>query len=130
MQQASGTFEVKLTPAAGDDAAGAAGIGRLALDKTFRGDLAGTSVGTMLSVMGHEKGSAGYVAIERVTATLHGRQGTFALQHVGVMNRGAPSLEIRVIPDSGTADLTGLSGALVIRVEDGKHFYDFSYELP
>ncbi|MDH3786405.1 MAG: DUF3224 domain-containing protein, partial [Acidobacteriota bacterium] len=76
------------------------------------------------------EGSAGYVAIEQVTGTLHGRRGSFVLQHTGTMNRGAPSLAVTVVPDSGTGDLVGLEGEFTINVEDGKHLYEFNYRLP
>jgi hypothetical protein len=105
------------------------GIERLLLDKQFHGDLKATSRGQMLTVGTRVEGSAGYVAIERVDGTLQGRRGTFALQHIGTMTRGAPSLLIRVVPDSGTDELTGLSGSMSITITDGRHSYDFDYAL-
>jgi hypothetical protein len=102
----------------------------MALDKQFHGDLEGTSKGQMLAVRSDVEGSAGYVAIERVTGTLKGRTGTFALQHSGIMNRGAPSLSITVIPDSGTGQLTGIAGTMTIDIAGGKHSYTFEYTLP
>ena len=96
---AKGPFDVKLTPQG--TATDPTAVGRMSLDKTFHGDLAGTSVGEMLAVRTAVSGSAGYVAIERVTGTLAGRTGTFALQHWGMMDKGAPDLKISVIPDSG-----------------------------
>jgi hypothetical protein len=124
MIKATGTFEVKLTPQPV-----AEGLGRMTIDKTFQGDLEGSSVGEMLSAMGGVKGSAGYVAIEKVTGKLGGKSGTFVLQHSGSMDRGAPSLTVTVVPDSGTGELVGLSGKLGIRIEGGQHFYDFEYSL-
>jgi hypothetical protein len=125
----SGAFEVKMTPQA--SVSESAQIGRFALDKTYHGDLEATAAGEMLAVMTGEKGSAGYVAVERVTGTLGGRRGTFALQHSATMNRGTPDLTITVIPDSGTDGLAGLTGRMQIRIEPGgKHFYDFTYTLP
>lgn len=118
--RAVGTFEVKLTPQ--DD-------GRILLDKQFHGDLEAASQGTMLTAMTAVKGSAGYVAIERVTGKLHGREGTFVLQHNGLMTRGAQQLTILVVPDSGTAELTGLQGSMTIRIDGGQHFYEFEYTL-
>jgi len=123
---ATGTFEVKITPQTPNDAP----IGRTTIDKTFQGDLKGTSQGEMLGVFTAVKGSAGYVAIERVTGTLQGRRGTFILQHSGAMNRGALQLSITVVPDSGTDQLTGLTGSMTIKVADGKHSYDFAYSGP
>jgi hypothetical protein len=126
---AKGTFEVKLAPLADDHAAGA-GLGRMSIDKQFHGDLEGTSQGQMMSGMGSVKGSGGYVAMEQVSGTLSGRQGTFVLQHSGTMNRGTPTLNVSVVPDSGTGELTGLTGTLTIIITDGKHSYEFEYSLP
>lgn len=128
MTHAAGPFEVKVIPQPADPGTDP-GIGRLLLDKQFHGDLEATSKGQMLTAGTPVEGSAGYVAIERVDGTLHGRRGTFALQHIGTMTRGAPSLAIRVVPDSGTGELTGLSGSMSITIVDGRHSYDFEYAL-
>jgi hypothetical protein len=128
MTKASGTFEVKTTPQA-PDAADSSGIGRLLLDKVFKGDLQATSKGQMLGMGTAVEGSAGYVAMEHVSGSLHGNDGTFALQHIGKMTRGTPELNVSVVPDSGTAALTGLSGKMQIIIADGKHSYEFDYEL-
>jgi Protein of unknown function (DUF3224) len=128
--KASGTFDVKVTPQDPDAKAEGSTLGRMSIDKQFHGDLAGPSQGQMLSAISDVKGSAGYVAIERVTGTLHGRSGTFVLQHNGIMTRGAQQLTIIVVPDSATGQLTGLTGSMAIRIADGKHFYDFEYTLP
>ena len=122
---ATGTFEVKLDPQAPD----ASGLGRLTIDKVFHGALEGTSWGQMLAASTETPGSAGYVAMERVTGSLSGRSGTFLLQHSGTMNRGAASLSVTVVPDSGTAQLTGLSGTFMIDIVDKQHRYTFDYEI-
>jgi uncharacterized protein DUF3224 len=127
---ATGTFEVKLTPQAPDGKFEDATLGRMTIDKQIHGDLEATSKGTMLTAGTDVKGSAGYVAIERVTGTLHGRTGTFVLQHTGTMNRGTYQLSITVVPDSGTGQLLGLTGKFNITIADGKHSYDFEYTLP
>ena len=127
-KHASGTFEVKLSPQE-DDFATAAGLGRITIDKTFQGDLAGSSKGQMLAAMTEVKGSAGYVAIERVTGTLHGHQGSFVLQHNGIMDRNSPQLSVVVVPDSGTDALVGLTGKMAINIADGKHSYEFEYSI-
>lgn len=127
---ARGTFEVKMTPQPAQDGVGDPGIGRMALDKQFQGDLEATSKGQMLAAGTDVSGSAGYVALERVSGTLHGRSGTFALQHSGTMTRGMPQLSIAVVPDSGSGELLGLAGTLAITITDGQHFYDFEYTLP
>lgn len=120
---------MKLLPLA-DEQAEAAGLGRMSIDKQFHGDLEGTSQGQMVSAMSSVKGSAGYVAMEKVSATLAGRKRTFVLQHSGTMNRGTPSLLISVVPDSGTDELTGLSGTLKIIIAEGNHSYEFEFSLP
>jgi hypothetical protein len=122
---ATGTFEVKLNPQTDDDPT----VGRLSIDKQFHGDLEATSKGQMLAVQGAVKGSAGYVAMERVTGTLAGRAGTFALQHTGTMNRGVPDLSVTVVPDSGTGEVSGISGKMTINIAGGKHSYEFEYTL-
>jgi hypothetical protein len=103
---------------------------RFSLDKEFHGDLEGASRGEMLAAGTAVEGSAGYVAIEQVTGALHGRKGTFVLQHSGTMTRGAPRLTIQVVPDSGDGQLAGLAGVMEIEVADGEHSYDFAYTLP
>jgi hypothetical protein len=128
-RRASGTFEVKLVPQAPDDYADAATLARMTLDKQFHGDLEGASKGQMLSAGTAVANSAGYVAIERVTGTLHGRMGTFILQHSGTMNRGAPALVVTVVPDSGTGQLVGLTGTMMIDISGGKHAYTFDYSV-
>jgi len=129
MSRASGTFEIKLIPLATDDKAEGATLGRMSIDKQFHGDLEATSKGEMLTAGTDVKGSAGYVAIERVSGTLHGRSGTFVLQHSGTMTRGAPHLTVTVVPDSGTGQLVGLAGKMEIKIADEKHSYDFEYTL-
>ena len=123
---AAGTFDVTLVPQA--DAENP--VGRMSIDKVFHGDIEGTSKGTMLASMGSEPGSGAYVAIEKVTGTLHGKRGTFALHHVGVMNRNAQSLTVLVIPDSGTEELKGITGSLKIIIDGKKHSYEFDYTVP
>lgn len=101
----------------------------MTIAKQLHGELEATSKGEMLAASTSVKGSAGYVAIERVTGTLHGQEGTFVLQHTGTMTRGTPSLAVTVVPDSGTGKLAGLSGTMAIRIEAGKHFYDFAHSI-
>jgi hypothetical protein len=121
---AAGSFEVKLTPQPADGA-----LGRMSIDKQFHGDLEGTSQGQMLAAGTSVKGSAGYVALEQVTGALHGRAGTFILQHSGTMTRGTPQLSVTVVPDSGTGELAGLTGKMDIQIAAGKHSYAFEYTL-
>jgi hypothetical protein len=127
--RAIGTFEVKLNPLAMDAPAEGSALGRLSIDKSFHGDIEGTSKGEMLTAGTATKNSAGYVAVERVTGTVKGFRGTFALMHTGIMNRGAPQLTITIVPDSGTGDLTGISGTFDIQIADGKHSYVMDYTI-
>ena len=124
---AKGDFEVKLAPLASETEPA---IGRMSIDKQFHGDLEGSSKGEMTSFMSSVKGSAGYVAMEKITGTLKGRKGTFVLQHSATMTRGTPEMNITVVPDSGTDQLVGLTGKLKIIIADGKHSYEFNYALP
>ncbi|HEY6293735.1 MAG TPA: DUF3224 domain-containing protein [Terriglobia bacterium] len=126
---ASGPFEVKLAPQSTDEEAGGSTLGRMSMAKQFHGDLAASSQGEMLTAGTGVQGSAGYVAIERVTGTLQGRSGTFVLQHSGTMTRGVPQLTITVVPDSGTGQLAGLAGKMEIKIVDGKHSYELEYTL-
>nr|WP_295776476.1 DUF3224 domain-containing protein [Rhodoferax sp.] len=126
----TGNFDVKFTPQAAAPAIEAAKLGRQTLDKTFHGDLSAHSLGEMLAAMTEVKGSAGYVALERVTGTLMGRQGSFVLMHTGVMNRGTPQLTVQVVPDSGTDELVGLVGQMDIQINAGQHVYTFDFTLP
>lgn len=129
--RAKGTFEPKIEPQGEPDKAEGSTLTRMSVAKTIHGDLEGTSKGTMLAAGTDVKGSAGYVAIERVTGTLNGKSGSFVLQHNATMTRGTPMQNIMVVPDSGTGQLAGIAGIfLVIIAPDGKHSYEFSYTLP
>jgi hypothetical protein len=128
-QRATGSFEVTIVPQADPQLEGST-LARMLLDKRFHGDLEAGSKGQMLTAGAVVKGSAVYVAVEEVSGTLHGRRGSFALHHSGIMTRGAPDLVIAVVPDSGTGELAGLSGRLSISINDGRHFYEFDYTLP
>jgi hypothetical protein len=127
---ASGTFEVKLVPQPPEDKAEGSTLARMSIDKQFHGDLDATSKGQMLTAGTDVKGSAGYVAIERITGTLEGRSGSFVFQHSGTLTRGAPQQSITVVPDSGTGQLVGLAGQMTINIAEGKHSYEFEYTLP
>jgi len=123
---AKGTFDVKLTPQTDNlDPT----LGRMTIEKQLHGDLEATSKGQMLTVSTDVKGSGVYVAVERVIGKLNGRSGSFALHHTGIMERNTPRLEIKVVPDSGTGELTGISGTFNLTIVDGKHLYDLEYTL-
>jgi len=125
---AHGTFEVKVTPQPQDDAAGGP-FGRLFLDKQFHGDLEATSRGQMLATPKIVEGSGAYVALELVTGKLNGKRGTFILQHKGTMQKGAFVLNVTVVPDSGTDELSGITGTMTIIIEGSKHSYNFDYTI-
>jgi hypothetical protein len=130
MKRASGSFEVSMQPLANSEVSADPMLGRFLLDKKFTGDLEASARGHMLSAGTGIKGSAAYVAIDQVTGFLDGRKGSFVLQHSGSMKRGAPTLSVMVVPDSGTGELKGLTGTLSINIVEGKHFYDFLYSFP
>lgn len=129
MPTISGEFNVKMAPEAMSAVAAGSGIGRMSLDKQYHGALDATGAGEMLAYMDRELGSGAYVAMEKVQGTLEGRRGSFLLHHSGTMERGAAGLKVAVVADSGSGELAGLSGTLQIRIEGGKHYYDFDYTL-
>jgi hypothetical protein len=125
MTRATGTFTTVFEPLPIDDDT----ISRMRVDKTIEGDLTGTGRAEMLSVGTPIDGSAGYVAIDRITGTLHGRSGSFVLQHYGLMDRGTGTLLVQVVPDSGTDELAGLTGTFQIDNTSAAHRYVFDYDL-
>ena len=130
MQTAKGTFEVTITPQPFQDGVGDPLVGRMAIAKVFSGEMFGTGSGQMLAYRSSMPGSAGYVAMEKVQGTLNGRQGSFIMQHNGIMNRGESQLSIKIVPDSGADELTGITGEMLLTIDQGKHFYEFRYTLP
>ncbi|HET9840644.1 MAG TPA: DUF3224 domain-containing protein [Nocardioides sp.] len=123
-QSAHGTFEVTITPHEPDD-----GIGRMTIAKTWSGDLAGSGHGLMLSAGDPTQGRAGYVALEIVEGTLHGRAGSLAFQQLGVMRDGDQELRYDVVPGSGTGELAGIDGTLALTIDGRGHTYELSYTL-
>lgn len=123
---ATGPFDVKVVPQPSDDPS----LGRMSLDKHYHGDLDATATGQMLTGGDFKTGSAGYVAMEKVTGTLKGRAGTFLMQHSATLNRGAQQLSITIVPDSGTGQLAGIAGKMDIKITEGKHLYELEYTLP
>lgn len=130
MNTAKGTFEVTITPQPHQDGVGDVAVGRMAIVKIFSGELTGTGHGQMLAFRSSVAGSAGYVAMEKVQGVMNGRQGSFIMQHSGIMNRGEPQLKISIVPDSGTGELSGIAGEMLLNIDQGKHFYEFRYTLP
>ena len=132
---ATGSFDIKMTPNEPTDFEKANDIARLTSDKTWHGDFEGVSHGEMITGSTASTGSMAYVAIERMTGRLNGRQGSFTFSHRATMMKGdAPSageLSVMVIPKSGTGELTGLTGSLIIHIDaQGKHTWSFDYSLP
>jgi len=128
---ANGPFEVKLNPESLSSTAESTGLARMSLNKQFDGDLEAISKGEMFAFRSEVvQGSAGYVAMETVQGVLHGRRGSFVLQHSSTMTRGQPEQSITVVPDSGTDELLGLSGTMIITIANGQHSYSFDYALP
>ena len=124
VMRATGKFDVKITPQASDLAPEGPNLGRMSIEKQYHGDLDATAKGEMITAAGIAvKESAAYSAVERVSGSLHGKKGTFALQHTGIMTRGTPSLNITVVPDSGTGELVGLTGKMDIIIEGKEHSY-------
>jgi hypothetical protein len=130
MPVATGSFSVSITPQAPEPGVGDDSIARMALLKRFEGGLVGEARGQMLATRTAVDGSAAYVALDRFEGELDGRRGGFSLHHRGVMARGAPLLEVEVVPDSGSGELVGLEGRLAIRIEGKAHYYEFDYRLP
>jgi hypothetical protein len=129
MPVVTGEFDVKMNPEPMSAVAAETGFGRMSLDKQYHGALEAAGKGEMLAYMDRALMSGAYLAMERVEGSLEGRSGGFLLHHTGVMTRGAPGLTVAVVPDSGSGGLAGLSGTLNIRIEGGKHYYDFDYTL-
>jgi hypothetical protein len=128
--QAKGTFKVEMTPETNSISMNApAQYARMSLTKAFGGDLTGNSIGEMLSVRLADSASAGYVALEQFTGSLGDASGSFVLQHYGTMTSESSTLLLKIVPDSGTNALTGISGEMAIDISEGQHFYELTYEL-
>jgi hypothetical protein len=127
---ATGSFDVKMSPQTITGQAADPDMGQMSMRKTWQGDLDATSTGTMIGAGKPDRGSAGYVAMEKVTGTLMGRTGTFILQQFGTMTDDKLQMTIAVVPSTGTGQLEGLTGTMTIRTNNGQHAYYFDYSLP
>lgn len=126
-----GEFTVRLTPLEATlGEVDKKKYGRSRIEKEYKGELKAKGLGEMLTVRTSAPNSAGYVAIERIDGSIQGREGSFVVQHIGVFNRGASSLHIEIVPDSGTGDLVSIAGSMAIRNEGSRHYYDLEYSLP
>lgn len=130
MPTVTGRFDVTMQPEPPFDTRDGISLGRARFDKTFHGPLTAASVVSMLSARTAVPTSAAYVALERIEGTLEGKRGSFCVLHLATMSGGTQSLRIVTAPDTGTGELTGLTGEMTIRIEAGQHFYDFDYRLP
>lgn len=130
MPTATGTFTVQISPDGNPGGRDGVSLGRMTLTKQLDGDLVASGAGRMLTAMTPTDGSAGYVAIEQITGTLHGREGSFVLQHSATMDAGNQQMNIVVVPRSGSGGLEGITGSFKITIEDGVHHYEFEYKLP
>jgi len=129
MRHARGTFDLTITPVQPAPETAPDVPGRMTLSKVFHGDLTGTGTGEMLATMA-PGASGAYVAMERVSGSIDGHEGSFALVHRGLMDKGAQDLLITIVPGSGTGDLTGIAGVFHLTIEGGEHRYDLEYSLP
>lgn len=128
MRTAKGTFVPNLEPV--EFFKKQDGCVRMTIDKAFEGDLEGRSYGEMLSSMGLPEGNAGYVAIEIFKGSLHAKNGSFSLMHYGRMENGSDSLVLEVVPGTGTGDLAGIKGSMLIIIDSlGRHSYIFEYDI-
>lgn len=127
---ATGPFDVKLVPQPADEKTNDPLLARMSIDKHYHGELEATGTGEMLTGGDYKTGSAGYVAMEKVTGTLQGRTGTFLMQHSGTLTQGAQQLSITIVPDTGTGQLAGIAGKMDVKITEGKHFYELDYTLP
>lgn len=105
-------------------------LGKMTFHKVFEGALTGTSVVHMTYARTPVETSAGYVAIERIVGSLESRSGSFVVMHTGLAHEGELRLDVPVVPDSGTGELSGLTGSMLIDESDGQHSYTLTYELP
>ena len=129
MPTATGTFEVNIEPGPPYLDEDGVKLNRNSVRKEMDGDMVGTSEAEMLAAYTSTPGSAGYVAIECFTGSVHGKSGSFVLQHSGLMNKGDGQLTVTIVPDSGTGELEGICGTFEIDVDDGRHSYTLSYEI-
>lgn len=125
MKTVEGEFDVKIVPVKTEDPQ----LGLMTLDKKYRGKLDAKGVGRMLTGMTAVPTSAAYVAMEKITGTLDGREGSFTIYHRGIMEGEQKQLEVGIVPDSGTNELKDIRGSMKIDIRDGKHFYTLKYHF-
>ena len=124
-KHAKGAFDVTITP---QESAADATVARMLLYKEFHGDLDAIAHGEMMAASEPLTGAGVYVALDRVTGTLHGRSGSFLMAHRGIRNADGQELSIVIVPGSGTGQLTGITGIALIEIVGKEHFYSVEYE--
>ncbi len=127
--QVQGRFEVKMQAEPPYDETGGVPLAQATVDKTFQGPLEAISSVRMLSARTPVSGSAGYVALEKISGKLEGKEGSFTVVHLGLMHRGQSTLTVQIVPDSGTGALVGIAGTMNIDIKDGQHFYAMDYRF-
>lgn len=127
MATGKGTFEITMQAEPPFEEVSGVTLSRASFEKRFSGALNATSQVHMLASRTPVESSAGYVAVERITGKLEARDGSFVVLHRGIMARGARSLELGIVPDSGTGDLKGISGTMSIDIVNGQHHYTIEY---
>ena len=128
MPTARGSFEVNIEPEPPFLEQDGVSLSRNNVSKRFSGEMAGDSRAQMTAAYTATPGSAGYVAIEHFSGSVHGKEGSLTFQHNGIMDRGEAKLAVTVVPDSGTGELEGVSGTMELNNDEGGHTYVFEYE--
>lgn len=99
---------------------GGPALNELRATEDFVGDIVGEGTARMLQTL-RADGSASYVAVERVVATVEGRSGTFVLQDEGTLDGTKVKGTWFVVAGSGTGDLAGIRGEGDFHAELGQH---------
>ena len=128
MPTVHGTFDVTMHPEPPYSERDGVTLARAVFDKTFHGPLTATGRVEFLSVRAGE--NAAYVALERIEGTLDGRAGSFVVTHRALASRAAKTLQIEVVPGTGTGALAGLEGTIDVEIVEKKHHYTMTYALP
>lgn len=75
--------------------------------------------------------TAGTFDVKLAPLPTHETDATALLGRMSIDKRyhGAPQLTLKVVPDSATGQLEGLTGSMAIRIENDAHFYEFTHTL-
>lgn len=129
-QVANGPFEVKLNPESLSPVAEQTGLGRMSLDKQYHGDLEAVSHGEMLAFRSSIRAPPAAWRWKPCKARWAAGKAALSCSTTPTMTRGQPQQSITVVPDSGTGELLGLAGSMIITIDNGRHSYRFDYTLP